>query len=87
MCKQISERKYSRISQDPSAELAVVHYRDSKDFYKVHEAWQAFKVGDYLYCCIQTKSGGKTHVKYNVAEGVPRKNALTFNTIGLANIW
>lgn len=84
---QISEMKYNRISQHPAAEIAIAHYRDNKDFFKIHEAIQAVKVGDFLYACVRTKSGGKTHVKWNVSEGVARKDSMTYNTLGKLNIW
>lgn len=85
---QLSARKYQRIAQDPQAEIAVVHYRDSKDFYKIHEAKQAFLVGDKLYACVYTKNGKDvTHVRWDVSEGTPRKDSVTYHTLGLVNIF
>lgn len=83
----INQYKYNRVAQDPTAEIAVVHYRDSKDFFKIHEAHQAFKVGNHLYAAVRDKNGNLTHVKWNVADGVSRTNAVTYHTLGLINIF
>lgn len=86
MKKIISQAKFYRVAQDPSAELAIIRYKDKENFFKVYQSLQAVKVGNIAYSIIgNNKRTGVIYTKWDLEN--THKDFVSCDVLGLANIF
>lgn len=86
--RQISTTKWLRTSQHPDAINVLAYYSMPKDsdcglVYEAKYAIDAFKLNNFLYVFIDNACGMTYYARYDVSEGVFRKDHLAFVELGL----
>lgn len=95
--EQVSPRKFYRIQGHPEAMIAKAFYRNPREYWEILEAFEAYLVGDDLYCKVICKKPKDvvgayvhekfTYVRYYVAEGAARKDDVMYYPVSKVNIF